>query len=114
VAAEAGAAMGGDLQVMPAGQVTVPAVSSKSKSSKGVAAFDGGPQRPRLDHRGHVPVLHVVAQFAGAIGGVAEHLGAGGFVIERPRCGLGVADVAGGEFAGVSGPVSGSTATCAL
>lgn len=60
-------------------------------------ALNDGPQRRWLDHRGHV-VVEVVAELAGTVTGVAQHLGAGRFAIDQLGCHLGVADVAGGKL----------------
>jgi hypothetical protein len=43
-------------------------------------------------------VVEVGAELAGAVSGIAEHFGAGGFLGDQAGGGLGVTDVAGGEI----------------
>jgi hypothetical protein len=59
--AEAGVATGGDLHGDPGGAGDGPGGVVDVEVIEGVAALDGGPQRRRFDHRGHVPVGQVVA-----------------------------------------------------
>ena len=99
MAAETGAAAGGDLHSDAGGAGDGPGILVDVEVIERVAVLDGGPQRRRLDHRGHVPVLQVVAQLAGAVRGIAEHLGAGGLVVQQFGCRFGVTGVAGGELA---------------
>ena len=67
---------------------------------EGVATPAGAVQRHRFDGRCHLVLLEVLTQFAGAVGGVTEHLGAGWLAVEKARCRNGIAGVAGRELGG--------------
>ena len=61
------------------------------------AASDGGSQGWGFGGGGHLLVVQMRPQVAGAIGGIAQDLGALGLAVEKPGGGFGVAAVAGGE-----------------
>jgi hypothetical protein len=79
---EAGAAGVGDVDRLPGGAGHGPGAEVDVEVVECVAALHSSPKRRRFDDGGHLVLLEVVAQFAGAIGRVAEHFGALGFAVE--------------------------------